>query len=177
MGLIIVVVIIALAVIFMGNKMTGNVVKEKPQVRLQTSEGDIILELYPENGSIAVRIKRKEQKDLLPSDYLSESQIQIIMLCLFMSAALTQTWSSFAPILLDDPVGHFDDLNAYSFLDLIRGVITEPGKQHQFIISTCEDRLFRLMLQKFNRMNSKAIFYVFESIGENGPKVNRLQNV
>ena len=86
-----------------------------------------------------------------------------------MSAALTQTWSSFAPILLDDPVEHFDDLNAYSFIDLIRGLVMEPRNEHQFIISTCEDRLYHLIRQKFNKINRRVIYYVFESIGENGP--------
>ena len=144
------------------------------QSRLRSVYGFGDIRIHPENGGIAVRVDREGEKDISPNDYFSESQIQIVMLSLFLSATLTQTWSSFTPILLDDPVGHFDDLNAYSFLDLVRGVITEPSGQYQFIISTCEERLFRLMLQKFNRMNSRAIFYVFESIGENGPKVKRL---
>lgn len=91
-----------------------------------------------------------------------------------MSAALTQTWSAFAPILLDDPVTHFDDLNVYSLLDLIKGLILGSDKRNQFIISTCEDRLFRLIQQKFGRVNAKVISYVFESIGENGPKITKL---
>ena len=147
------------------------------QRRLRSVYGFGDIGIYPEKGEIAVRVERKEEKNISPSDYFSESQIQIVMLSLFMSATLTQTWSSFAPILLYDPVEHFDDLNAYSLLDLIRGLVKEPGKQRQFIISTCEDRLFRLMLQKFRKMNGNVIFYVFESIGENGPKIKRLQNV
>jgi exonuclease SbcC len=93
---------------------------------------------------------------------------------MFLSAVLTQTWSAFAPILLDDPVTHFDDLNAYSFLDVIRGLIDEPGEGPQFIISTCEERLYRLMRQKFAQLNGKALFYEFSSIGDNGPKVERV---
>jgi len=131
------------------------------------------LRLHPEKGEIAVRVERKGEINLHPSDYFSESQIQILMLSLFLSAALTQTWSSFAPILLDDPVEHFDDLNAYSLLDFIKGLI-ESNRERQIIISTCEDRLFRLMRQKFNKMDGGAIFYEFESIGEKGPEIKRL---
>ncbi|MDI6735969.1 MAG: hypothetical protein QME42_07235 [bacterium] len=133
------------------------------------------MELYPEEGGIAVRVEKEGKRDIPPSDYFSESQIQIVMLSLFLSAALTQTWSSFAPILLDDPVTHFDDLNAYSLIDLIRNFIMHPDhdKRPQFIISTCEERLFRLMRQKFNKLNNRTIFYVFESIGENGPKIKK----
>lgn len=145
------------------------------QRRLRAVYGFGDIGLHPEKGEIEVRVERKGERNIPPSDYFSESQIQIVMLSLFLSATLTQTWSSFTPILLDDPVEHFDDLNAYSLLDLIRGLIMKPGKGHQFIISTCEDRLFRLMRQKFNKLNGKVIFYVFESIGENGPKIKKIE--
>jgi exonuclease SbcC len=146
------------------------------QRRLRSVYGFGGIKIHPEKVGIAVRVERKEEKNISPSDYFSESQIQILMLSLFLSATLTQTWSSFAPVLLDDPVEHFDDLNAYSFLDLIRGLIMEPGRKRQFIISTCDDRLFRLMRQKFSKINGRAIFYVFESIGENGPKIKKMEN-
>jgi len=145
------------------------------QRRLRSTYGFGDLGLYPEKGEIEVRVERKGERNIPPSDYFSESQIQIVMLSLFLSATLTQTWSSFTPILLDDPVEHFDDLNAYSLLDLIRGLIMKSDKGHQFIISTCEDRLFRLMRQKFSKLNGKVIFYVFESIGENGPKIKKIE--
>ena len=144
------------------------------QRRLRWVYGFGNIGLNPEKGGIAVRVERKGEENIVPSDYFSKSQIQIVMLSFFLTAALTQTWSSFAPILLDDPVGHFDDLNAYSFVDLIRTLIMEPGREHQFIVSTCEDRLFRLMRQKFSKINRRVIFYVFESIGENGPKIKTL---
>jgi exonuclease SbcC len=144
------------------------------QRRLRAVYGFGDIELHPEKGEIDVRVERKGERDIPPSDYFSESQIQIVMLSIFLSATLTQTWSSFKPILLDDPVEHFDDLNAYSLLDLIKGLIMKPGKGQQFFISTCEERLFRLMRQKFSKLNGKVIFYMFESIGENGPKIVRL---
>lgn len=144
------------------------------QRRLRSVHGFGDIRLFPEKGGIAVRVEREGENNIFPSDYFSESQIQVVMLSLFLSAALTQTWSSFGPILLDDPVEHFDDLNAYSLFDLIKGLITESGKEHQFIISTCEERLFRLMRQKFSKLNGKVIFYVFESIGDKGPRVRRI---
>ena len=145
------------------------------QRRLRSAYGFKEIDLLQEKGGISVRVSRKEQKNITPSDYFSESQMQILMLSLFLSAALTQTWSAFAPILLDDPVTHFDDLNAYSLLELIKGLIGGPETSSpQFIISTCEERLFRLMRQKFNGMKEKVIFYEFESLGETGPKVKKI---
>ncbi len=141
------------------------------QKRLRSVYGFEDLQLSQEKGGIAIRVKRKGGEYVRPPDYFSESQIQIVMLSLFLSAVLTQTWSAFAPILLDDPVTHFDDLNAYSFLDVIRGLIEKPGEGHQFILSTCEERLYRLMRQKFAKLPGKVIYYEFESIGDNGPVV------
>ena len=100
--------------------------------------------------------------------------MQIIMLSFFLTAALTQTWSYFTLILLDDPVQHFDDLNAYSFIDFIRGFYNEYDFKPQFIISTCDNRFFRLMQQKFGKMEEKPIFYKFESIGDKGPVYEKL---
>jgi len=109
-----------------------------------------------------------------PTDYFSESQKQILMLSLFLGGRLTQNWSGFAPILLDDPVTHFDDLNAFSFVELIRGLVSmTPGKR-QFIISTCEDRLFDLMKAKFSSIDSSAIFYRFDGIDADGPIVRKI---
>lgn len=139
------------------------------QKRLRAVYGFGDLQLLQEKGGISLRVERKNHKNLAPSDYFSESQIQIVTLSLFLSAVLTQTWSAFAPILLDDPVTHFDDLNAYSLLDVIRGLIDKPGEGHQFILSTCEERLYRLMRQKFARLEGKAIYYEFSSIGDHGP--------
>ncbi|MCF8076494.1 MAG: hypothetical protein K9L23_22195 [Desulfotignum sp.] len=115
-----------------------------------------------------------ENEQVKPADYFSDSQKQILMLSLFLAGRLTQTWSGFAPILMDDPVTHFDDLNAFGFVELIRGLVsTAPGRR-QFFISTCEQRLFDLMLKKFSRLKGGAKFYRFESIGRDGPVVHSL---
>jgi len=141
------------------------------QKRLRQVYGFGNIKLFPIKSGILVNVERKGQKNIIPTDYFSESQIQIVLLSLFLSASLTQTWSSFAPVLLDDPVTHFDDLNAYAFLDLIRGNILAQKKKNQFIISTCDERLFRLMKQKFNKAEFRTIFYSIESIGEKGPVI------
>ncbi|HEC63851.1 MAG TPA: hypothetical protein ENI23_00995 [bacterium] len=132
--------------------------------------------LHPEKGGIAVEVERAGHKLFRPTDYFSESQIQIVMLSLFFSLTMSQTWSAFAPILLDDPVEHFDDLNAYSLLDLIESFALQYGKERQIIISTCDEHLYKLMRQKFCRLKDAAIFYHFESIGEKGPKVRKIRN-
>ena len=144
----------------------------KIQQRLRPVYGFGELRLRAEEGGIVVTVEH-DGVQLAPSDYFSESQLQIVMLSLFLSAVLTQTWSSFGLILLDDPVTHFDDLNEYALLDVIRGLVDSAGIRHQFVLSTCEERLYRLMRQRFSKINTEVAFYEFQSIGERGPVVVR----
>jgi exonuclease SbcC len=96
------------------------------------------------------------------------------MLSLFLAAGITQTWSSFAPILMDDPITHFDDLNAYAFVELIRGFVDDAKGCRQFVISTCDESLWSLFRQRFSSLNGKAIMYKFVAIGDDGPVVERI---
>lgn len=142
------------------------------QKRLRDVYGFGDVNLHPVANEIRVVVDW-EGKNVKPTDYFSDSQKQILMLSLFMSGRLTQTWSGFAPILLDDPVTHFDDLNAFGFVELIRGLVSaSPGKR-QFFISTCEERLFELMRQKFGKT---ARFYRFEGITADGPFIKKLEH-
>ena len=100
--------------------------------------GDIILE--PQSGGLLVQVVWRKRK-VKPVDYFSDSQKQILMLSVFLGGCLRQNWSGFAPILLDDPVTHFDDLNAHAFVELVRGLVSTEPDRWQFVISTCEERL------------------------------------
>ena len=44
----------------------------------------------------------------------------------------------------------------------------------QFILSTCDDRLFQLARQKFRHLGSRAAFYAFLSSGKDGPQIECL---
>lgn len=143
------------------------------QRRLRPVYGFGPVELKSKAGKIYVQVSRKSQI-LRPIDYFSDSQNHILMLSLFMAAGVTQTWSSFAPILIDDPITHFDDLNAYAFVELIRGLVDDFDRPQQFIISTCDESLWELFRQRFSDLTERAIMYKFVAIGEEGPIIKRI---
>lgn len=136
--------------------------------------GDISIDAL--GGEIKIAVGWKDQKTLKlkPSDYFSDSQRQILMLSLFLANRLTQTWSGFSSILLDDPVTHFDDLNAFAFVELIRGIVETYGADKQFIISTCEERLFNLLRQKFKTFSGRGVFYKFIAMSASGPVIQQI---
>jgi len=143
------------------------------QKRLRAAYGFGDISLRAKGNEIQVSVGWNDQ-DLKPGDFFSDSQNQILMLSLFLSGRLTQTWSGFAPILMDDPVTHFDDLNAFGFVELIRGLASSYPGRRQFFISTCDDRLFGLMRSKFRDLPGGVRFYEFEGIGRDGPVVKRI---
>ena len=143
------------------------------QKRLRAVYGFGGIQLVARKGAIDVQVSRA-QENLKPGDYFSDSQKQILMLSLFLSGRLTQTWSGFAPMLLDDPVTHFDDLNAFAFVELIRGITNSRPGERQFFVSTCEDRLFELMMKKLRDNRGGAKFYRFDGIDRNGPIIVEL---
>lgn len=144
------------------------------QQRLRSVYGFGGVQLEARGGEAKVRVEwRSKSVQVPPTDFFSDSQKQILMLSIFMAGGLRQNWSGFAPVLLDDPVTHFDDLNAYAFVELLRGIVATSPNEWQFVVSTCEQRLFDLMRSKFARLSSGAIFYQFVGMTEKGPIVER----
>lgn len=142
------------------------------QQRLRSVYGFGEVQLEAAGGEAKVHVEwRNKSMQVQPTDFFSDSQRQILMLSIFMAGGLRQNWSGFAPVLLDDPVTHFDDLNAYAFVELIRGIIATSPQEWQFIVSTCEQRLFDLMHRKFSRLASGARFYEFVGMTNSGPIV------
>ena len=141
------------------------------QRRLRSVYGFDDVKIRSEESRISVRVSRQGAQ-LRPTDYFSQSQQQTLLLGLFLTASVSQTWSAMAPVFLDDPVTHFDDLNTYAFLDLIDGLLNDQeAGGRQFVVSTCDEKVLQIARQKFAYMNGRARFYTFKGIGVEGPVV------
>ena len=140
------------------------------QRRLRSVYGFDEIEIQSQRSTISVRVRRHGE-ELRPTDYFSQSQQQTLLLGLFLTACISQTWSGLSPVFLDDPVTHFDDLNTYAFLDLIVGLLESDIGRRQFIISTCDEKFLQLSRQKFRYLGKGAKFYHFSAISAEGPVV------
>jgi exonuclease SbcC len=145
------------------------------QKRLRPVYGFGEIEVSSRGENIAVHVKRNGAAHR-PSDFFSQSQVQTLLLGLFLTASSSQTWSGFSSIMMDDPVTHFDDLNTYALLDLLSGLQRSPDGDRQFVISTCDEKLLQLARQKFRHLGSEAKFYRFSAIGYDGPMVSEIPN-
>lgn len=143
------------------------------QQRLRPVYGFGEIEVSSKDAAISIRVHRKGET-LRPTDFFSQSQVQTLVLGLFLTACSSQTWSGFSSIMMDDPVTHFDDLNTYALLDLILGLQSSPEGERQFVISTCDEKLLQLARHKFRHMGTSAKFYRFQAIGSEGPMVSEI---
>lgn len=143
------------------------------QQRLRPVYGFGEIEVTNKDSAIDIRIHRKGET-LRPTDFFSQSQVQTLVLGLFLTACSSQTWSGFSSIMMDDPVTHFDNLNTYALLDLILGLQSSPEGERQFVISTCDEKLLQLARHKFRHMGQAARFYRFQAIGAEGPMVSEI---
>ena len=143
------------------------------QQRLRSVYGFHGIDTRSHEATIRVRVRRGDES-LKPTDYFSHSQQQTLLLGLFLTACISQTWSSLSTVLLDDPVTHFDDLNTYAFLDMILGLLSAGSGPQQFIISTCDQKVFDLARSKFRHLEADAVFYGLSAIGSDGPVVEEI---
>lgn len=143
------------------------------QQRLRPVYGFGEIEVSSKDSAIGIRVRRNGET-LRPTDFFSQSQVQTLVLGLFLTACSSQTWSGFSSIMMDDPVTHFDDLNTYALLDLILGLQSSPEGERQFVISTCDEKLLQLARHKFRHMGAAAKFYRFQAIGAEGPMVSEI---
>lgn len=87
-----------------------------------------------------------EKEEYTPEWYFSSAQLNVVALTTFFGRANSVQSSPIDTIFIDDPVGHFDDLNILAFVDLLRAIIEK--KQKQVIISTHDELVYRLLKRK-----------------------------
>lgn len=90
----------------------------------------------------------KEQGAYRPEWYFSTAQLNTVAFSSFFGRALTAENLSLSTIFVDDPIGHFDDMNILGFADLMRSVL--ETNDSQVILSTHDEKVFRILERKLN---------------------------
>jgi len=95
--------------------------------------------------------------------------MNVLALSIFLGNVLSQKWSQFVPVFLDDPIQNMDDFNTNAFIDTLR---TYATGRRQFFLTTCDLDFYRLMLAKLKCLNEggrrRFIAYRFEAITSEG---------
>jgi len=103
-----------------------------------------------------------DDESILPEYFFSTAQLNTVALSIFLGQALSMDLE-LKTIFIDDPVGHFDDINVLAFVDLLRNIIKD-GKW-QIVISTHDESFYNLLQHKISSEYYNSKFITFSSVG------------
>jgi len=106
--------------------------KDEPELSIEVKGGE-------DNG---------QQDFYRPEWFFSSAQLNTVAFSSFFSRALQAEELPIKTIFIDDPVGHFDDINILGFADLLRSVL--ENYNCQIVISTHDEKVFRILERKLN---------------------------
>lgn len=102
-----------------------------------------------EEPQLFIQVKDdKGQGAYRPEWYFSTAQLNTVAFSSFFGRALTAENLSLSTIFVDDPIGHFDDMNILGFADLMRSVL--EVNDCQIILTTHDEKVFRILERKLN---------------------------
>lgn len=136
-------------------------------VYLIPRNGNLYIIISEENG---IRDKLLEltddelSKEINASLTLSSAQTNVLAVCIFMVMNLSQKWSELELMAIDDPFQNMDDINVFSFIDTLSGVLGEK----QVIISTHSSEFASLILNKASLAENEVSFIQLNSYGVEG---------
>ena len=120
-----------------------------------------------DNGGLKTRIytyDESESNKMSPVVYLSSAQVNILSLCIFLSKVLSEKNTTFNTIFIDDPIQHLDGINLLSFIDVLRTITTDLGRQ--IVISTHNEQFYKLLKVKMDEKYYSSKFIELTSTGK-----------
>ncbi len=99
-----------------------------------------------------------------PNLFLSAGQVNVLSLSIFLAKAFEHGGDRISTIFMDDPVQNLSDINILSFIDLLRTLTSEHNKQ--VVISTHEEKFYRLLQNKLPVKFCSSKYFSFESEGK-----------
>lgn len=119
----------------------------------EKDEPQLFIEVQEENGNGGVAYR--------PENYFSTAQLNTVAFSSFFGRALSASNLPVRTICIDDPIGHFDDMNILGFTDMIRDILET---QHcQIIMSTHDEKVYQIMKRKLDENYYNTAFIDLES--------------
>ncbi|SDO71394.1 AAA family ATPase [Clostridium gasigenes] len=94
---------------------------------------------------------------------LSSAQVNVLALSIFLSLNRTGNLKKLNIVAIDDPIQNMDDMNIYSFID----ILTTMSNENQMIISTHNNEFAELLLYKSQLEDSEIEFIKYIGYDKN----------
>ncbi|MDR6780406.1 exonuclease SbcC [Paenibacillus peoriae] len=145
-------------------------------VHLVPREGNLYILMSEQNGESLEWTTLSE--DQLATKFnasltFSSAQANVLAVCIFLSLALSQRWTELELIGIDDPFQNMDDINVFSFIDVISQILTRK----QVMISSHNEDLINLIKNKSGLDTEKVGFIHFKSYSKNQVDIDTNCNV
>ncbi|WNH07673.1 hypothetical protein [Thalassobellus suaedae] len=122
---------------------------------------------FNDKGEPMLLIKTGNENDdegVNPVLFLSAGQVNVLSLSIFLAKAFEYGNKTIETIFMDDPIQNLSDINVLSFIDLLRTLISTHDKQ--IVISTHDEKFFRLLQNKLPEEYCNTKYFEFESEGK-----------
>ncbi|WP_035845621.1 AAA family ATPase [Crocinitomix catalasitica] len=122
---------------------------------------------FNDKGEPRLLIKTGTENDdegVNPVLFLSAGQVNVLSLSIFLAKAFEYGNKTIETIFMDDPIQNLSDINVLSFIDLLRTLISTHDKQ--IVISTHDEKFFRLLQNKLPEEYCNTKYFEFESEGK-----------
>lgn len=100
--------------------------------------------------------RKKDSNGYTAEMYLSTAQLNAVAFSSFFARALSENQLEIQSIIVDDPIGSFDDMNILGFADLIRSIIMNT--ESQIIMTTHDSKIFSIMKRKLDSKYHSSCF-------------------
>lgn len=90
-----------------------------------------------------------------PAYVFSSAQNNLLALSIFLGFSCQEKWSKLDSLFLDDPIQSLDDINIYSFIDILISISKRTNKQ--IFISTHDENIKKLIEKKLGKEKLQII--------------------
>ncbi|WP_341963691.1 SMC family ATPase (plasmid) [Planococcus maritimus] len=99
----------------------------------------------------------------------SSAQANVLAVCIFLALNRSQKWTNLNFLGIDDPFQNLDDINVFSFLDVLSQVVLMQNKQ--LFISTHNNNFSQLLKAKMELAPNQIGSITFNSYSERGVSI------
>lgn len=99
----------------------------------------------------------------------SSGQSNVLALCIFLALNRSQQWTKLKFLGIDDPFQNLDDINIFSFIDVLSQVVSMQNKQ--LLISTHNEDFSHLIRVKMGIEAERIGNIIFQAYNDQGASV------
>lgn len=129
-------------------------------INLITKKNELFI-LLKDNQIGSADIESNIEDSVNASLTLSAAQSTILAMSIFLALNKSQNWSKLNVIGIDDPFQNLDDINAYSFIDVLSNLVSVEDRQ--ILISTHDSDFARLTVRKMNLSSDDYAYIKIQS--------------